>query len=82
MAKVKTDAELVTELRMFHHYEAARRLEQLARGISGFDTAFCPKCGDQLVDPTDYVDDQPAQRVFFDCPGCGFQMAEVVKDKS
>ncbi len=27
----KTDEELVRELREFHHYESARRLEQLSR---------------------------------------------------
>ncbi len=29
--KAMTDEELVRELREFHHYESARRLEQLSR---------------------------------------------------
>lgn len=30
MSAVKTDKELVKELRQFHHYEAAKRLEALS----------------------------------------------------
>jgi hypothetical protein len=51
MAKVKakTDVELVAELRQFHHYEAARRLEQLARFASAAFVTRDPE--GRVVDP-------------------------------
>jgi hypothetical protein len=55
-------------------FDAADFLKKTAREVSD-----CPKCGGPLHDPTDYVDGKPAQRVFFDCAACGFQMVEVLK---
>jgi Tfp pilus assembly protein PilX len=33
MSKRKTDEELIKELRMFHQYESAKRLEELSRDL-------------------------------------------------
>jgi hypothetical protein len=46
MARRKTDEELIKELRQFHHYESAKRLEELSRDLEQALRVACSASND------------------------------------
>jgi hypothetical protein len=47
MARRKTDQELIVELRQFHHYEAAARIEWMQKRIYELTSSQTEKSDDQ-----------------------------------